>query len=579
MKKLPFIFVLILLTLTISCSDSRVPMAWLARVDSLMEINPQAAYDSLLHNQKEMVQAKGQKVEMKYRLLEAKVANKLFKPMPSDSLFQKVVDYYDGHGSSNEKMEAHYLLGCIYRDQKEAPMAIQCYQEAVECADTLRQDCDYTTLFRIYGQMADVYRYQYLQKKALDCYQKYSYYASRAKNIACSIQGLEGMADSYYASGDTLQAIKLTKKCYLLYKQHGLFEDAAQVLPTLIYAYLYRGEYQQAHYYMDIYEKESGLLDKSKKNIQSGREHYYKAKGMYYLGINQVDSAECYYRKLGLYGFHYETAQGLLAVYNIRLNRDSIKKYSHLCEQEMDNILNGTQAKATVMANSLYSYTRLQKKIDEARLLHERNKYIQLFFCLGILFILACAARQSKKIRKRTSEKLLQASENYVHTYQKLERARKDLDILQGNTDLFVKKKQKEIAFLQATLQEYKDKYDKIDNLEKKKTLIDTDIFQKFKAMSKPQKGHKKPQMKDWDELYANFHQYLPILYKKMMSSKLSAQELQVCILTYLDMANSSMSVLIDTSLNTITNAKQKANKKLFEDNRASSLYDNLLKF
>lgn len=30
----------------------------------------------------------------------------------------------------NEKMEAHYLLGCIYRDMKEAPKAMQCYQDA-----------------------------------------------------------------------------------------------------------------------------------------------------------------------------------------------------------------------------------------------------------------------------------------------------------------------------------------------------------------------------------------------------------------------------------------------------------------
>ena len=36
----------------------------------------------------------------------------------------------------NEKMEAHYLLGCIYCDMKEAPKAMQCYQDAVESVDT-----------------------------------------------------------------------------------------------------------------------------------------------------------------------------------------------------------------------------------------------------------------------------------------------------------------------------------------------------------------------------------------------------------------------------------------------------------
>ena len=59
---------------------------------------------------------------------------------------------------------------------------------------------------------------------------------------------------------------------------------------------------------------------------------------MYFLGVNKIDSAEYYYRKLGRYGFRFETAQGLLSVYRMRLNVDSIRKYSILCERVMDEI-------------------------------------------------------------------------------------------------------------------------------------------------------------------------------------------------------------------------------------------------
>ena len=135
MKKILFFFLLFLLLMTGSCSDQRVQMAWLAEMNSLMEKNPQAVYDSLNNHRQDMSQC-GEKVEMRYRMLEAKVLNKLFKPMPSDSLFQEVVDYYDSKGAPNEKMEAHYLLGCIYRDMNEAPKAMQCYQDAVESVDT-----------------------------------------------------------------------------------------------------------------------------------------------------------------------------------------------------------------------------------------------------------------------------------------------------------------------------------------------------------------------------------------------------------------------------------------------------------
>ena len=181
MKKILFFFLLFLLLMTGSCSDQRVQMAWLAEMNSLMEKNPQAAYDSLSNHRQDMSQC-GEKVEMRYRMLEAKVLNKLFKPMPSDSLFQEVVDYYDSKGTPNEKMEAHYLLGCIYRDMKEAPKAMQCYQDAVESVDTLSKDCDFNSLYRIYGQMADVFVKQNLFQEAQIALQKYITYALKAKD-------------------------------------------------------------------------------------------------------------------------------------------------------------------------------------------------------------------------------------------------------------------------------------------------------------------------------------------------------------------------------------------------------------
>ena len=37
---------------------------------------------------------------------------------------------------------------------------------------------------------------------------------------------------------------------------------AAKTLPTLIYIYLQRSQYNEARCYMDIYEKESGLFNR-----------------------------------------------------------------------------------------------------------------------------------------------------------------------------------------------------------------------------------------------------------------------------------------------------------------------------
>ena len=566
-----------LLYILVGCTENRVQMQRLQVIDSLMEAHPQAAYDSLCRFDSLEMGNASRKVVMKHRLLMAKAQNKLYLSMPTDSIFQEVVDYYDSWGTDNEKMQAYYLLGCVYRDQKDAPKAMMSYKKAIECADTLRKECDYSTLSKVYGQMADIYRFQYLHKQSIECYKKYSYYAAKANNMASYIQGFELIASEYYALGDTLKAVEQIKKGYRQYKAHGMRQDAAQMLPTLIYVCLQRAQYQQAHYYMDIYEKESGLFDKN-NNILTGREHYYKAKGMYFLGINRIDSAEYYYRKLGRYGFKYETAQGLLAIYRICLNSDSIKKYSVLCEQEMDKILNGTQANAVVQAASLYDYSRLQQKINKEKLSKVRNKYLAILFVFILSLVFIILVRHYKRIKRKMAEELNKANKDYVMIAQKMKKACEDLKMLQVDKEAFIQQKQEEVSSLQATLHKYKEKYDLLDLADKNNALLASDVVVRFKEMATQKRNGKKAQENDWQELRLIFQQKLPLLFEKMRTSKLSPQELKVCMLVYLTMDNTEVATLIDTTTKTVNNAKQKVNNKIFGDKSASSLYKNLLK-
>ena len=566
-----------LLYILVGCTGNRVQMQRLQVIDSLMEAHPQAAYDSLCRFDSLEMGNASRKVVMKQRLLMAKAQNKLYLSMPTDSIFQEVVDYYDSKGSDNEKMQAYYLMGCVFRDQKDAPKAMMSYKKAIECADTLRKECDYKVLFGIYGQMADIYRYQYLHKQSIECYKKYSYYAAKANNMASYIQGFELIASEYYALGDTLKAVEQIKKGYRQYKAHGMRQDAAQMLSTLIYVCLQRAQYQQAHYYMDIYEKESGLFDKN-NNILTGREHYYKAKGMYFLGINRIDSAEYYYRKLGRYGFRYETAQGLLAIYRICLNSDSIKKYYVLCEQEMDKILNGTQANAVVQAASLYDYSRLQQKINKEKLSKVRNKYLAILFVFILSLVFIILVRHYKRIKRKMAEELNKANKDYVMIAQKMKKACEDLKMLQVDKEAFIQQKQEEVSSLQATLHKYKEKYDLLDLADKNNALLASDVVVRFKEMATQKRNGKKAQENDWQELRLIFQQKLPLLFEKMRTSKLSPQELKVCMLVYLTMDNTEVATLIDTTTKTVNNAKQKVNNKIFGDKSASSLYKNLLK-
>ena len=565
----------ILLYIVASCTSKDARLGKLDGIDSLMELNPQTAYDSLCHSKEQMTANGPQGVNMRYRLLMAKAQNKLYLQMPSDSAFQEVVEYYDNNGSSNDKMQAYYLQGCIYRDQKEAPKAMLSYQKAIECADTLSKSCDYSTLYKVYGQMNYVYRCQFLHEKAIEAVLKYRRFALLAKNTAEYVNSYSRMAIEYYALGDTLKAIEQVLKANRLYHHYGMPQEAARVFPKLIYFYLNRAQYDKAHHYMQIYENSSGLFD-GKHHIAKGYEHYYKAKGMYYLGVHQLDSAEYYYRKLGHYGFRYETAQGLLSVYAERHRQDSIVKYSRLSEREMDRILNGNQAKAVVLASSLYDYSNLQREMEEEKFQKERNRYAVALLGACLLLVILYLLAKYRRMKKNMARKIAVQTQEYMRILNEKKKKQHELELLQGDVDILRKEKQEEICDLQTRLQEYEEKLRKQDLMERYQTLMDSGIVQKIQDAASPKKAVIALSSGDWDKLTVMMRRSFPSLHSKMRIAKLSSQELQVCMLVFIGLGGIEIANIIHTSSKVVCNAKQKINYKLFGDNYAATLYDNL---
>lgn len=337
-------------------------------------------------------------------------------------------------------------------------------------------------------------------------------------------------------------------------------QDAAQMLPTLIYVCLQRAQYQQAHYYMDIYEKESGLFDKN-NNILTGREHYYKAKGMYFLGINRIDSAEYYYRKLGRYGFRYETAQGLLSVYRKHLNGDSIRKYSISCEQEMDKILNSTQADAVIQANSLYDYKRLQKQMSDMVIQEEKNKNVLLLMGFIALFFSIYVYNKYKNNLRKKEIRLAKLNKEYLQAVDNAQNTIADYMELKKNTTLFEQKMIKKINVLQDVIDQYEAKLENVKQSDRIIAIENSDIFLKFKNATTPKLKAILPNQNDWKALEILFKQYFPLVYAKISRTKLSTQEFHVCVLSWLKFDNREMSILLQTTTSSICNAKQKTVK------------------
>ena len=73
--------------------------------------------------------------------------------MTNDTLAIGLCDYFDGRGTPNERMLAHYILARTYVDMNEIPQALEELQKAAACADTTAADCDRRLLTRVNRQV------------------------------------------------------------------------------------------------------------------------------------------------------------------------------------------------------------------------------------------------------------------------------------------------------------------------------------------------------------------------------------------------------------------------------------------
>ena len=567
---------LLALLLMASCNeDDQHVLSLLEKAETVMEEYPDSAYRLLCEADSGIAeQSKGTRI--RHFLLKTEADNKLYHPLPSDTLFQDVVDYYDGHGTANQQLKAHYLLGCIYRDRGEAPMALQCFNNAVEKADTLSDDCDYTTLFSVYGQMADIFEAQVMPNEALKALEQYCQYAKKAGNTYESIRGMEFMAAIYNLKRDTTMILLMEKQAAELYTKYNMPQAAASARVMSIRININRANYQEAQQLMNTFEKKSDLFDKD-GNICRGREHYYHTKGLYYLGIGQLDSAEHEFKRLIPYGYTFDAYHGLIEVSQQRKDANAVLAYTKLYEASFDTLITNIHAEATRQVEGMYDYTRHQRIAMEKTIESERNRniiYLLVFAVTIIAFILYHLYRRNKAKKKREIERL---TNQYMDALTRYEQAKEEVGIIETDFTTFRQRKQEELSDLQQQLSNLHNRYGNIEQAERIEALKQSPVWEAFMDRLDPKKKTKPISDKEWDKLTILFSQCVPSLYARMTENNiLNPHEKRVTILTRLGLSPKNISLLMETFPQRVSNARESANMKLFSDSSSRTFLANL---
>ena len=576
MRKASYFFLGLMVCILTACNGRKIA-SQLDNICYIANSNPDSAL-VLLNKFKDEEKEWNRGDRIHYELTKMHIENKKYVTFSSDSTIKEIVGYYKNSATANEKMLAYYILGRVYSDIGEAPKALEAYYDAINMADTTSSDCDYNTLIGIYGQMSTIFHKQNLPHDEIWALKHYIDYIRKHEDLKEYIIEKEQLVRPYYLLNEKDSVLSLINKTYSALKQLGEDQAAADALVVSIYIYTERGELAKAKQAIDIFEKESGLFDKY-GNIKKGREAYYNTKGFYELAVKNIDSAEKYFRKAIKYGYKENAYKGLLSVYRESGNLDSVVHYSILYESSLDSIHNKKQIETIHQMSSLYNYNRIQREAEmEAKKVHKAHFLIICILFLVVIgtitFLQLYIVYRNKKRKEisKLANSLFAAKKEYQIIQEELQKLKS------SNIEKIIAYKEQQGELLKQTIL-------KLSNADKQSGIIDnlcdfekSKIVELFRKKEDLKLGAKLPSKAEWRALEMQFSKNMPNTYKILANDKkLSPLELRVCILLMLDFEDCTIVNLTGSMSQTISTAKSRANKKLFNKRGAYTLKSSLV--
>ena len=633
MKRFLLIILPFLATIFTACTEYGDFERRLAVADSLMtHEQPDSAY-RMLCGMNEEAEEVSEPLRMRHLLLRSNAQNKAYVDFTSDSIGCLLVDYYDAHGTSNERMLAHYIKGCAYRDMGDQPASLRCYNDAVAAADTSRADCNYDQLSIIYGQIADIFDRRAMPDNALQAYEYAERYAWKAKDTINVFTIWGNKSEALINQGKIKEALRIKEAAAEGFHSTGNYRDAILTIGSCIRIYTELDSFNKAKAAIDEYEALSGYFANNEE-IAPGHEDYYYIKGFYYYKTDDIDSAQHYFRKLQQTGKspndHYLTSWGLTQVYYQYGDADSIAKYALQTLAQSDTLYNIGAAEHLQNAQAQYDYTRHLETAHRKELEAKEAKLKQFKWTIRCIVIVVLASilcgggiffwrKRNRKFRRhfklihqyigqKKTELDISRQENsdlctQLHTAneenallntqidaynQKISRLNEQIKdktrliqelnktINQNATDQQLKEQmQQTIAILQERVDAYQKEIDIHTQTHSLNLLQQLPDVKRMLEMGLNRKGL--PTYKDWHALYPLVEEFCPKL--AVIRNDIDHADYQICVLTKLGCKLSDIVYLTGLNNNNLSTRRLRLLKKLFHTNvGGAAMFDKLMR-
>ncbi|MBO7129099.1 MAG: hypothetical protein J6W05_04950 [Prevotella sp.] len=327
--------------------------------------------------------------------------NRADSPMTDDSLALVLADFFDHHGTNNERLRAYYILGRTYADQGEASKALEAYHAAVAC-DTTSEDCDYHTLCLAHIQMAEIFHRHYQPRTAIAELSTAQRMAYKDKDTLLATECYFDQSNEYERLGKKDSAFAIATESARRFTMMGQHDRAAAAKSSNTLILLDQHRTDEAKAAIEAYLA-SAYTD-SLGNVSPGREIFYYKRGLYYLQANKTDSAEYFFRKELRDGHDINNQiagrKGLQLLYEKLGKADSVAKYAAEGYAMSDSVYMVSESQNLQSLQAMFDYTHKQlmveQKTSELRNTRLYLAIVVISLLLVIFMVLYIIQRQNK---------------------------------------------------------------------------------------------------------------------------------------------------------------------------------------
>ena len=484
---------------------------------------------------------------------------------------QPYVAFFDDHGTPNDRLLAHYLLGRAYHEHGEAPMALQCYHDAIDCADTTAADCDYAQLARVYGLISDILYDQLLFREQLSYLDNATKYAWKGRDTLSALIFTERKSLAYQRLNQSEYAIFNIEQIAQQYCKYGYHSNAAIALGSIVLALIEHGQYDKAADYLRIYDAESGF------SIDNQPAIYCYFKGLLCLKTNRIDSAKYWFRKELKSSKDFDNqnagAWGLANAYEYSCMNDSAAHYYKYAYIMNDSAYSLKAIQEIESMQASYNYARNQETAQkEAERADKLKNSLILTTALAIILGLVLYI-----LLYRINLKRKDAVMNYKSSLIQIEQAHYDiirLKSLDQNKQSLIDEKETTIRKLQMEIKKYQSQKVETNHGKIEKELKESVEYQRFVDFSR--KGQI-PSERDWQELHVMVFTFLPAFHQLLISKRhlLTPKEFNACFLLRLHFKPLDLCNMLEISSGHANKIRKQLLYKLFNTEGKADLFDN----